>query len=47
MRRLAVRVAAMILLGACVSGCDKCGDPVKLNAPWDGKTCYGESAKPK
>jgi hypothetical protein len=44
MGRLAVRIAAMIVLAACVGACDKCGDPAKLNAPWDSKTCYGESA---
>jgi hypothetical protein len=47
MGRLAIRIATMIVLVVSVGACDKCGDPAKLNAPWDSKTCYGEGPSAK
>jgi hypothetical protein len=44
-RRLACRGATLMLIAASLAGCDKCGDPVKLNAPWDSKSCHGEASE--
>jgi hypothetical protein len=43
--RLAGRCATLLLIAASLAGCDKCGDPVKLNAPWDSKSCRGEASE--
>jgi hypothetical protein len=47
MRRIlpASRLAVAGLLLACLTlaGCDKCGNPVKFNAPSLPKSCYGIS----
>jgi len=34
-------LAAVALAALALAGCDKCGDPVKFNAPSLPKTCYG------
>ncbi len=35
-------VLALVALGLLLAGCDKCGNPVHLNAPSIPKTCYGD-----
>jgi hypothetical protein len=44
-RRLAWSCAAVVLIAVGLAGCDKCGDPAKLNAPWDSKSCHGEASE--
>ncbi len=34
---------AGFLASLALGGCDKCGDPVKINAPSLPKSCYGVS----
>lgn len=45
MHRLACRCFLVLLMAASLAGCDKCGDPVKLNAPWDSKSCHSEATE--
>jgi hypothetical protein len=33
--------AGVLLAALALGGCDKCGDPVKFNAPSLPKSCYG------
>jgi hypothetical protein len=47
MRRLVACFSTFFMLSALLGGCDKCGDSVKLNAPWGSKTCYGEDSSSK
>jgi hypothetical protein len=47
MSRFLVHLAAVVTLGLFVAGCDKCGDKVKLNAPWDSKACYDDPTQAK
>jgi hypothetical protein len=41
--RLRVALACLALASLALAGCDKCGDPVKLNTPSIPKACYGLS----
>ncbi len=36
-------LAALALASLALAGCDKCGDPIKFNAPSIPKSCYGVS----
>jgi hypothetical protein len=47
MSRFAAHIAAVLILSLFIAGCDKCGDKVKLNAPWDSKSCYDDPAQAK
>jgi hypothetical protein len=40
---LRLALACLALASLALAGCDKCGDPVKLNTPSIPKTCYGLS----
>jgi hypothetical protein len=33
----------LLLASLALAGCDKCGDPVKINTPSIPKSCYGMS----
>jgi hypothetical protein len=35
---------AIAAMGLLLAGCDKCGNPVKLNSPAWPKACYGDGA---
>jgi hypothetical protein len=43
--RCLCRSTALVLIVASLAGCDKCGDPAKLNAPWDSKSCHAEASE--
>lgn len=45
MRSTALRLAGLLLVAVLLSACDKCGEPVKFNAPWKTKTCHDQSVK--
>jgi hypothetical protein len=47
MSRSAAHLAFVLVLSVLIAGCDKCGDQVKLNAPWDSKACYDDPAQAK
>ncbi|MGO9673363.1 MAG: hypothetical protein ACLPSF_04215 [Methylocella sp.] len=36
-------LAGLALASLALAGCDKCGDPIKLNTPSIPKSCYGLS----
>jgi hypothetical protein len=40
MRRILLTLAGLFLASFSLAGCDKCGDPIKFNAPSEPKTCY-------
>jgi hypothetical protein len=37
-------ILAIAAIGLLLAGCDKCGNPVKLNSPAWPKACYGDGA---
>ncbi|HET6378065.1 MAG TPA: hypothetical protein VFG05_07130 [Methylocella sp.] len=41
MRRLALALACLTFLCLLAAGCDKCGEPVKINAPSLSAACHG------
>jgi hypothetical protein len=47
MSRFAAHLVIVVFLSLLIAGCDKCGDKVKLNAPWDSKACYDDPAQAK
>ena len=44
-RRMHLRIAAAVLVGLLLAGCDKCGNRVKFNAPSIPNAC-GENSDP-
>lgn len=38
-----LRLLAMLALASAFAGCDKCGHPVKFNAPTIQKACDGDA----
>ncbi len=38
---LCLTFVGLILASLALAGCDKCGDPIKFNAPSLPKSCYG------
>lgn len=48
MRSFLLRLSCLVLITLTVAACDKCGEPVKFNAPWDGllpKTCVSPTPR--
>ncbi len=43
MRRILLTLVGLVLVGFALAGCDRCGDPVKFNAPSAPKSCYDTS----
>ncbi|HET6375699.1 MAG TPA: hypothetical protein VFF88_06590 [Methylocella sp.] len=41
MRRLALALAGLTGFCLLAAGCDKCGEPVKINAPSFSSACHG------
>jgi hypothetical protein len=40
MRCISLALAGLILASFALAGCDKCGDPIKFEAPGAPKSCY-------
>ncbi|MEJ0093278.1 MAG: hypothetical protein WDN46_07545 [Methylocella sp.] len=40
MRRILLTLAGLVMASFSLAGCDKCGDPIKFNAPSQPKSCY-------